>query len=250
MAVPLPGLAGLAPFASFTTGLVSNLHHGSQMAYPTPATLPLQLTSNFTEKRETVGHKAPHLLAFWLRMHLFLLLEEVFLHPNAFIRNPEATLLSSAPRASDRPLSLLPSGPYESCLLSVSNSPFNLASAPPLLLSSSPRTHYWTHFKPQLAAQCAPVDLPLLEAHPPPLTSPCPVFQLLLLSLCFGLLFLCLHWRKCWCFLLSFSTVYTSFGQFHLQPQLQLLSNPDNLTTFQSVAQAKGFLLHFDLYVL
>ena len=69
--------------------------------------------------------------------------------------------------------------------------------------------------KPQLAAQCAPIDHPLLEDWPPLWPHLLLLLWLFLLSLCLGLLFLCLH-CKCWCSLLSFSTVYTSFGSFHL----------------------------------
>lgn len=60
MAVLLPDLASLTPFAPFITALVCNLHHGSRIACGAPTALRWWLISNFTEERETVGHKAPH----------------------------------------------------------------------------------------------------------------------------------------------------------------------------------------------
>ena len=112
---------------------------------------------------------------------------------------------------------------HKSCLLSVPNSSFNLNSAPPLRQSDSPRTHDWT---------CSPA--PSLKPTPclgltPFYFSGCSC----LVSSCLALLFLGLC-CICWCFLLSFSTAYTSFGWFHLKPWVRLLSNSHNSSTYSS----------------
>lgn len=122
LAVLLPSLAGLTPFAP----LVSSLYHRSPTAYPAPTARP----SNFTKERGAIGHKTPHLPAFSLRMHVLSC---------CWRKSFSISVRSSEYRGLPPPhppvaITLLP--PSKAHLLSVSNYPFNPASAPPLLLPS------------------------------------------------------------------------------------------------------------------